>query len=245
MQRTAHQIHNHIKNANKLALVSHPNPDGDTLGAAMAFAEYLQTLGKEVKIFCLTPVPDKFSFLKNIHLVTQDPETFLDMDTITVLDCGDLRYAGVVELLKDHAATIINIDHHATNEKYGHMNMVVVGAASTTEVVYNFFKINSVRISPSMATALLTGLITDTDNFSNSATSYTSLTAASELLRLGANWNTINNSLVKNKPLAILKLWGLILSRLNKKSPYGGSPEGREDAFTMAYTYLTREDVAK
>ena len=139
------------------------------------------------------------------------------MDTITVVDCGDLRYAGVVDMLKDHPATIINIDHHATNEKYGHMNMVAVGAASTTEVVYDFFKMNSVRISPSMATALLTGLITDTDNFSNSATSYTSLTAASELLRLGANWTIIHHSLVQNKSIAILKLWGLILSRLNKK----------------------------
>src|SRR3989344_2641398 len=234
MQRTAHQIHDHIKNANKLALVSHPNPDGDTLGAAMAFAEYLQTLGKEVKIFCLTPVPDKFGFLKNIHLVSQDPKTFLDMDTITVLDCGDLRYAGVVELLKDHAATIINIDHHATNEKYGHMNMVVVGAASTTEVVYNFFKFNSIRITPSMATALLTGLITDTDNFSNSATSHTSLIASSELLRLGANWTVIHHSLVQNKSIAILKLWGLILSRLTKK-----------ENSDMAYTYLTIKDLTQ
>ncbi len=234
MRQVAQQIHDHIKNATKLALVSHPNPDGDTLGAAMAFAEYLQTLGKEVKIFCLTPVPDKFGFLKNIHLVTQDPATFLDMDTITVLDCGDLRYAGVVEILKDHNAMIINIDHHATNEKYGHLNMVAIGAASTTEVVHNFFKFNNIHITPTMATALLTGLITDTDNFSNSATSYTSLVASSELLRLGANWTAIHRALVQNKSIAILKLWGLILSRLNKK-----------ENTDMAYTYLTLKDLVK
>jgi bifunctional oligoribonuclease and PAP phosphatase NrnA len=234
MHRTAQQIHSHIKGADKLALVSHPNPDGDTLGAAMAFAEYLESSGKNVKIFCLTPVPDKFGFLKNIHMVNQDPSTFLDMDTIAVLDCGDLRYAGVVEILKDHTATIINIDHHATNQKYGHLNMVIVGAASTTEVVYNFFKINNIRITPTMATALLTGLITDTDNFSNSATSHTSLTAASELLRLGANWTTIHHSLVQNKSIALLKLWGLILSRLNKK-----------ENSDMAYTYLTIKDTVQ
>ncbi|MEK7131538.1 MAG: DHH family phosphoesterase [Patescibacteria group bacterium] len=232
MHRTAQQIHNHLKTATKLALVSHPSPDGDTLGAAVAFAEYLQTLGKTVKIFCLTPVPDKFNFLGNIHLISNDPNVFLELDAITVLDCGDLRFAGVAETLKNNPATIINIDHHATNEKYGHLNMVMVGAASTTEVVYNFFKINSVRITPAMATALLTGLITDTDNFSNSATSYTSLTASSELLRLGANWTIIHHSLVQNKSIAILKLWGLILSRLNKK-------EGSD----MAYTYLTIKDL--
>ena len=252
MHRTAQQIHNHIKTANKLALVSHPNPDGDTLGAAVAFAEYLESLGKSVKIFCLTPVPDKFSFLRHTHLISNDPNVFLEPDTITVLDCGDLRYAGVAEILKDHPATIINIDHHATNQKYGHLNMVMPEAASTTEVVYNFFKTNNVRVTPTMATALLTGLITDTENFSNQATSHTSLTAAGELLRLGANWIIIHRSLVQNKSIALLKLWGLILSRLDKKSPYlptgdlpkggGGSPEGRETN-DIAYTYLTMKDL--
>ena len=234
MQRTAQQIHDHIKNANKLALVSHPNPDGDTLGAAVAFAEYLQTLGKEVRIFCATPASDKFGFLKNIHLVNNDPDVFTEQDTIVVVDCGDLRYAGVVNILKDHPATIINIDHHATNENFGHMNMVAVGAASTTEVVHNFFKFNNIRITPTMATALLTGLITDTDNFSNSATSHTSLVASSELLRLGANWTAIHRALVQNKSIAILKLWGLILSRLTKK-----------ENSDMAYTYLTIKDLTE
>jgi phosphoesterase RecJ-like protein len=232
MQRTAQQIHNHIKNANKLALVSHPNPDGDTLGAAVALAEYLQTLGKEVKIFCVSPASEKFGFLKNIHLVNNDPNVFNEQDTIVVVDCGDLRYAGVVETLKDHPATIINIDHHATNEDYGHFNMVIRNAASTTEVVYNFFKFNNIRITPTMATALLTGLITDTDNFSNSATSHTSLVTSSELLRLGANWTAIHRALVQNKSIAILKLWGVILSRLRKK-----------EEIDMAYTYLTTKDV--
>lgn len=234
MHRTAQQIYNHIKSVTNIALVSHPNPDGDTLGAAVAFAEYLQTLGKSVQIFCLTPVPDKFNFLCNIHLISNDPNVFLQMDAITVLDCGDLRYAGIAEILKDNMATIINIDHHATNQKYGHLNMVIPDAASTTEVVYTFFKANAIQITPSMATALLTGLITDTDNFSNSATSYTSLTASSELLRLGANWTIIHHSLVQNKSIALLKLWGLILSRLTKK-----------ENSDMAYTYLTMKDMAQ
>ncbi len=232
MHRAAQQIHNHIKGATNLALVSHPNPDGDTLGAAVAFAEYLQTLGKSVKIFCVTPVPEKFNFLGNIHLISDDPNVFLGLDAIAVLDCGDLRYAGVNEILKDNLATIINIDHHATNQKYGHLNMVMPDASSTTQVIYDFFKINNIRITPTMATALLTGLITDTDNFSNSATSYTSLTASSELLRLGANWTIIHHSLVQNKSIAILKLWGLILSRLTKKVDSD-----------LAYTYLTIKDL--
>lgn len=232
MHRTAQQIHNHIKNATNLALVSHQNPDGDTLGSAVAFAEYLQALGKKVRIFCLSPVPEKFDFLRQINLVSQDVDVFAGVDTVAVLDSGDLKYAGVHEILQNTAATIINIDHHATNAHYGHINMVAPTASSTTEVVYNFFKINNISISPNMACALLTGLITDTDNFSNQATSYASLTAASELLRLGANWTMINNRLVRNKSIGTLKLWGVILGRLNKK-----------EEIDMAYTYLTLADA--
>ncbi|MBI2038031.1 MAG: hypothetical protein HYT15_03860 [Candidatus Magasanikbacteria bacterium] len=82
MQTAAKQIHKHIQGANTLALVSHPSPDGDTLGASTAFAQYLQSLGKKVKIFCLSPVPDKFNFLHNIDIVSNDPEVFKDADTI-------------------------------------------------------------------------------------------------------------------------------------------------------------------
>jgi bifunctional oligoribonuclease and PAP phosphatase NrnA len=234
MHQTAKQIHDHIKTADKLALVSHPSPDGDTLGSAAAFAEYLQMMGKEVKMFCLTPVPEKFNFLHNIHLVNWDPSVFKDRSTVVVLDCGDLRFAGVAEILKNHPATIINIDHHATNEKFGHLNMVLPDASSATQVVYNFFKINNIKISPTMATALLTGLITDTDNFSNSATSHTSLTSASELLRLGANKINIHHYLIQNKTIASLKLWGLIFSRLTKK-----------ETINMVYTYLTLKDMVQ
>jgi phosphoesterase RecJ-like protein len=235
MNIIAKQIHEHIKHqAKNIALVSHQNPDADTLGSALAFAEYLQQHGKSVTVFCRTPVPEKFNFLYNIHLVTNDPAVFENADTITVVDCGDLRYAGVDDLLKDHSATIINIDHHATNEGYGIYNIVMEKWSSTTEIIYHFFKINNIRITPTMATALLSGLITDTDNFTNGATPHTSLTASSQLLRLGANWNIINRSLLQNKSIILLKLWGLVLSRLKKK-----------DEIDLAYTYLTNQDLAQ
>lgn len=232
MHKIAQQIHKHLQTFDKMVLVSHPNPDGDTLGSSTALAEYLYTHNKSVKIFCLTPVPEKFNFLRHTDIISNDPKIFHEAEVITVVDCGDLRYAGVAETIKDHPASIVNIDHHATNEQYGLFNLVSDKAASTTELVYNFFKANTIRITPSMATALLTGLITDTDNFTNSATSYTALTASGELLRLGANWNIINRSLMQNKSITLLKLWGVVLSRLKKKEEIG-----------LAYTYLTNKDL--
>ncbi len=162
-----------------------------------------------------------------------DPGHFADkdVDVVVVLDSGDLRYAGVDTRLKNHSAQIINIDHHPTNEKYGAINLLMPTASSTAEILFYFFKHNDIKINQAMSTALLTGIITDTDNFTNSATSPMAMLIASELLRAGGNLNLINQYTVKNKSLAVLKLWGAALSRLAKH-------EGKD----IAYTYLTQKD---
>ena len=85
-----------------------------------------------------------------------------------------------------------------------------------------------------MATSLLTGIITDTDNFSNPATSAASLKVAGELLRIGANLKLINKKVTQNKTVNLLKLWGEVFSRLNKNESLG-----------LVYTYITRADFER
>lgn len=235
MQRLAQQIHQHILKAHKVMIVPHQNPDGDAIGAATAFHEYLTGLGKEIVIFCVTEVASKLHFVPHSTTVVTDPAVFADpaIDTIVVLDSGDLRYAGIANHVTNHPATIINIDHHATNEQYGRYNLVLTTAASTTEILYHFFRANAIHINPRMATSLLTGLTTDTGNFSNGATSVSAFSVGGELIRSGGNYNLINNATLKNKTVDSLRLWGKVLSRLTK------APD-RE----LVYTYITRQDFA-
>lgn len=233
MKGLAKQIDKQLKKSSKVVMVIHQNPDADALGSAAAMADYLGMLKIEPVIFCATPVPPQLQFLPYASKITSDKKIFLkNIDTIMVLDCGDLRYAGLTDILPNHSAFTINIDHHPTNEKYAHINLVMPEAASTTEILYSFFKHNNARISRSMATSLMAGLVNDTDNFSNPATSESSLAVAGELLRAGANLNLIHNWIIRNKTINILKLWGLVLQRLNKK-----------DDVDMAYTYLTKKDI--
>jgi len=236
MHQTARQIYRHLKDAEKILIVPHQNSDGDALGSLSALTEHLITLGHKPCLFCITPVPKKFEFLRHINKVTTDPEIFKDqgIDTIVVLDSGDLRYAGIAKHLTDSDAKIINFDHHPTNDKYGHLNMIMPGAASTTEVLFYFFKDNNIPINNHIATSLLTGIVTDTDNFTNPATSTSALRVASELLRRGGNLNLINKWVVKNKTINTLKLWGAVLSRLDKEETKG-----------IIYTYITKEDLKK
>ena len=234
MQHTAKQIHTHLKRAKKVVVIPHQNPDGDAIGAATAFHEYLLQLGKHARVFCVTPVNHKLHFVNHSTEVEVDPIIFKDLtiDTVVVLDSGDLRYAGVAAFLENHPATIINIDHHATNEHYGHLNLVLTAAASTTEILYHYFRANNILINQKMATALLTGLTTDTGNFSNGATSASALSVGGELIRSGGNLKTVTDGTVKNKSIEALRLWGKVLGRLEKI-----------EALNLAYTYITQQDL--
>ena len=232
----AKQINYEIAQAKKILLIPHKNPDGDALGSISALVEYLISCGLEPEIFCDTEVQSKYYFLPHLPLIKNDPLIFTDkdIDLVIVVDTGDLGHANVDNYLKNHPAKIINIDHHHTNPKYGYLNMVDSGAASTTEVIYNFFRYNNITITHQIATSLLTGLISDTENFTNGATTPNSMFVASELVRYGANYKMINNWLLKNKSLNILRLWGMALSRLTK-----------HEEIDLVYTYIMQEDFLK
>lgn len=238
MLNEAKAIEKQFKNATGIIIVPHPHPDGDAFGSASAINEYLKRFGHDPIIYCSTPINPRLNSLPNSPIITNDPKIFEadHIDTILVLDSGDLRYAGIAEIIrtigqKNKAPTIINIDHHNTNEHYGKFNMVDVDASATTEVIYRFFEYNRQKISPHMATNLLVGLITDTDNFSNSGTTPSSLGIAGELVRLGANYNLINYFTQKDKTIGLLKLYGSALLRLTKN-----------EEKNLAYTYLKKAD---
>jgi len=233
MRQISRQIHEQLMKAKKILIIPHQHPDGDSLGSAGALKEFLNTVNKDATIFCATPAQAKYHFVPHARALSTETYHFADkdVDLIVVLDSGDLRYAGVDAHLKNHPAQIINIDHHPTNEKYGAINLLMPTASSTAEILFYFFKHNDITINQAMSTALLTGIITDTDNFTNGATNPMAMLIASELLRTGGNLNLINQYTVKNKSLEVLKLWGAALSRLTKH-------EGKD----LTYTYLTQKD---
>ncbi|MFA6423891.1 MAG: DHH family phosphoesterase [Candidatus Magasanikbacteria bacterium] len=234
MRKISLQIYDRLKRARAILIVTHQNADGDTLGSACALFEHLQKIGLKTAIFCITPLNPRLAFLPHSEKLQTDPEIFSnpELDVIVVLDSGDLQYAGVHALVKNHQAEIINIDHHHTNQQYGHLNLVISTASSTAEVVYHFLKNIQAQISHRMSTALLTGIITDTDNFTNSATSESAMSAASDLIRRGGNLNMINENVVRNKSINLLRLWGEVLNRLKKHIE-----------LDMVYTYITQKDL--
>ena len=212
----AQQIAHKLRQARRVLLIPGTNPDGDSLGSVCAVFGYLKRQDIPVEIFCPAPVPSNLQFLPYADRITNDERAFENADVVMVFDAGDLRYAGIAERLPKMSARpfIINIDHHASNEYYGDINLVVKDAAATTEVLYAFFTALGVSPDPDMATCLLTGIITDTDYFSNAATTGSSMATASELIARGARLHAIREHTLNNKPVALLKLWGITLARL-------------------------------
>ncbi len=214
------QIFNLITEADNILLISHYRPDGDTLGAALALAKTFDRLEKKHLHFCLNKPANYFYFLPKIEALVHDQENldWSQFKLIIILDCGDLKRTGIENKLASLStgAVIVNIDHHRTNENFGHFNLVDDSASSTSELVYRFLAETDLMIDPEVATSLLTGILTDTSNFTNSATTISALKAAADLLARGARFNQINFSTSKNKSLETLKLWGRVLSRLEE-----------------------------
>lgn len=224
-----------VEQADNILLVCHQQPDADAVGSIVALSEWLSSLGKSHVKFCKDPAPSSLDWLSNFEsLETKVSEIIKQrFDLMIVVDSGDLEYAGAEEVLKylEPKPYIINIDHHATNKFFGDINVVDTAVASTTEIIYRLFKNLKFKIPARVASALLAGIIGDTYGFTNPNTDQKSMEAASGLLISGASLPQVNDSILRNKNIDILKMWGKVLLRLQY------NPN-----FDMAVTVVTDED---
>ena len=161
-------------------------------------------------------------------------------DLIVAVDTADLPLMGT--LYTQHvdlfgSVPILNIDHHISNTQYGQLQLIDPTCASATEVLYNWFtQVPAMRekLTPDLATLLLTGLITDTRSFQNPNTTPRSLEVAAELLAQGARQQEIIQHIYKTKPLSTLKIWGRALNRIQI------DPGAR-----IVWSTVSREDLAE
>lgn len=208
-------------NADKILLIIHENPDGDTLSAATVLFKVLKNMGKSPAMVCKDLVPKPFLFLPEIDQIHHDL-LFGDYDVIAVIDCGDIKRTGFAERLKKMSLTkqktVINIDHHPKNDlhKIAHLNLIDYEASSTSEIVYDLCLKMNVVLEKNLATALLTGIYTDTGGFKHANTSSKTLEIAAELLKRGARIKLITSNISLSKTVPAMKLWGLALKRMRR-----------------------------
>ena len=177
----------------KILVMSHASPDGDTLGSASALLRGLSSLGKQVDFLCADPVPEKFSYLfAGLPLGGFEPAHVM---TVDVADKALLGKAPQ-ELV---ARVELAIDHHGTHVPFAPQRWVEADSAATVELIYALLGELGVEMDRAMADCLYTGLATDTGCFRYRNVTPRTHRIAADLLELGAQSGDINQRMFESK----------------------------------------------
>jgi len=199
-----------IERSNKILIIIHKSPDGDTTGSGFALFKVFKNLGKDPHVHCYDPTPPEFAFIPNVEMLNVGLGD-LDYDAVFIVDHGATHLSGFHEshpALFDKSMEVVNIDHHSSNDYFGKYNLVNDQAASATAVVYQMLVDLDLAIDRDTATCLLTGIYTDTGSFMHSNTSSEILEIASHLLAKGANLRAISKDIFNTIKISTMRLWG-------------------------------------
>lgn len=224
-----------LTRSHRILLVSHRRPDGDTLGAACAMAMALDQIGKDAVLACIDEIPPRLRFIPWTDRFVRSFE-YDDFDCIVIVDAGAFHMTGFHELYPDFLSNrvpIINIDHHASNECFGSVNIVEPPSSSATVVVYKLLKKISLPLTREIALALLAGIYNDTGGLMHSNTTHETFEIVSQLTACGVSVSEVVRPLFKQSTISQLRLWGFILEGLRKND------EG------VVSSVVTEEDVRK
>lgn len=189
-----------IENASHIVLIAHEHPDADSLGSASAFYSYILRSNSKVTLFCATPnINPTLAFLPWFDKITDKFPS--DADLAISFDCGSFGRLGI-----DYKGELINFDHHISNELYGAHNCIDTQALSTTQVLYEWFVAQSIKINGKMANALYAGLIDDTRCFSDPSCTHAVFEMSHALVKAGADHSLCVNGLFHSHSLASYRL---------------------------------------
>jgi bifunctional oligoribonuclease and PAP phosphatase NrnA len=210
---TTEEVVAELRRRAHFVMVSHTKPDGDTLGAGLALGLALKSLGKQVWYFQEGGVPRNLRFLPESNLVTSKLPANLPDETLFVFgDMSNIARAGET-LPPPRRENILDIDHHLGNEHFGAFNYVMEAECSTGTCVLRLIEKLAVKITPEIATCILTTIMTDTGGFMHSNTTAEVLRTSARLMDLGADKELITEEIFANKRFEAQKLLGAVLSR--------------------------------
>jgi phosphoesterase RecJ-like protein len=202
-----------LRRARRVGIVSHRDPDPDTIGSAIALGLALEQLGKQVSLHCADGVPEAQRFLPRADTIRTDPPP-TDVDLVVTVDFGSVERAKFPLPKGPH---LLNIDHHASNDRFGTTNFVDVSSAACAEIVSRIIDALGAKWTPEMATAALVGIMTDTGSFQFPSTDARVLERAARLREAGADLQAITYNIFRNKRFEALRLWGHAFARMRRE----------------------------
>jgi len=202
-----------LKRASRIAIVSHRDPDPDTIGSAIALGLALEAMGKQVSLHSADGVPEAQRFLVGSDRIRTDPPP-ADVDLVVTVDFGSAARAKFALPQGPH---LLNIDHHASNGATGPTDWIEPGSAATCEMTALLAIRLGVALSEgggALAGQLMAGIVMDTATFAHPNTTPRTLAVSAALVEAGAPLSDISRRLYRSKPDAQLRLFGRVLGRL-------------------------------
>jgi len=205
------EVFDKINESNYILLLTHKNPDPDTIGSALSLGNYLQSIKKKYKVFNISKasIPRKLEFLKGCNKITEQlPKSY---DLVIYFDCSEEKMIGTT-INKDVLS--IAFDHHKTAGSTLDFLVNDENKGSTGEVIFEFFEKNNIKISKDMATSLYVSIFSDTIGFTTPRVDAKTFQKLSKLLETGIDPSVIANRLQREDSLAKYRALPKVLESL-------------------------------
>ncbi len=205
-----------LRAADEVALACHVGPDGDALGSMLALGAGLRSLGKTVVASWggePFEVPAAYDFLPAVDLLVPPGEFPARPELLVTFDTGSVDRLGSLGDRVTTAGCCVVVDHHASNTRYGGLNLVDETAAATAVLVAELLDRLGVQLTAETAAPLYTGLVTDTGSFKYSATTPEVHALAGRLLATGIRHDLISRAIYDTAPFDYVRLLGAACAR--------------------------------
>lgn len=222
------KIWEYIDNSQKIIILSHQRPDGDAVGSSLSLYSVLKNMGKDVDVVLEESSP-VFSFLENYSCIKSNTNDFYDL--AIAVDSSSKERIGQINDFSSIAKNTICIDHHLTNTNYCDINYVEAETSSCSQIIYYLLKEKGISITKEIGEAILLGVLTDTNGFSNNNVDADTLSLASDLVKNGIDLYKIYSLVLRQKTKSQYLLSKLASDRLEFFA------DGK-----IAFTYITKED---
>ena len=207
-----------LRQAGRLLILAHASPDGDTIGSAFALCRALVLLGKEARVACSDPFPEKYDYITQ-HLYDGAgraavlPAADFEPELVVAVDIAAVKLLGGA-MQKWLPQIRLCIDHHPSNERYAALTVLDSQAAATCEIIRRAIGLLKVEPDSYIANCIYTGLVTDTGCFRYSNTRPDTLLCAAEMMRCGARAAMISKRMFETYSPRRMEMEKLLLESL-------------------------------
>ncbi len=209
------EIAEQLRNAKRIGCASHVRPDGDALGSLLGFTHSMELAGKEVIPLSQDGVPWHLDFLPGAGKIRQPDGTALDIDIAVALDTASHDRIGKDCMTAfSRAGSLINIDHHGSNPRYGTLNYIDSTAPAVGEIVYDLLSSQGFPMDNAVRENLFAAISTDTGSFQYSSTTAHTHDIVSAMMRDGLDTARMAKLLYSQNPMRRVELLRTLLNEM-------------------------------